>query len=176
MVAPRLDDPLTADQLRAALRYLPATGFFVWNSNDERPKDWNTKYTGTKAGTRVARRGYIQIMVNGRLYLGHRLAWLWMTGNWPDDEVDHIDRDPSNNRWDNLRAATSSQSKINTGLRRDNQSGHKGVHWSSRRQKWCAEVWLNGKKHTYGYFASIEDAVAARELGAKQLHGQFARS
>jgi hypothetical protein len=175
MVKARLDDPLTADQLRSLLRYLPVTGFFVWNHNPQRTRDWNTRYAGTKAGTPTVPRGYIQIMVNKRLYLGHRLAFLWMNGSWPEFEIDHIDGDPANNAWGNLRHATRSQQLMNAQKRSDNASGHKGVHWSSRRHKWVAEVMVDGKKHTFGHFNTIEEAKAARDFAAKRLHGAFTR-
>ena len=86
----RLNDPLTADQLRTLLNYDPATGVFTWRRQNQLghyARSWNTRYAGTVAGT--SQHGYVQIMVNGWLYLAHRLAFLWMTGNWPALEADH---------------------------------------------------------------------------------------
>ncbi|HXJ28162.1 MAG TPA: HNH endonuclease [Streptosporangiaceae bacterium] len=178
MAKPRVDDPLTANQLRALLDYDPATGIFTWRRRDQighHARTWNTRYAGTVAGT-PTRLGYIQIMANGWLYVAHRLAYLWMVGEWPEDEVDHRDGDGMNNRWNNLRPATRSQGLMNTRKRSDNTSGHKGVWFDKRRKRWVAEVQINGKKHIYGNFASLEDAVAARDHGARRLHGKFART
>jgi hypothetical protein len=178
MVKARLDDPLTADQLRSLLNYDPKTGVFTWRRREQQghyARTWNTRYAGTIAGTPTVPRGYLQIMVNGRLYLAHRLAYLWMHGVWPVDEVDHRDTDPANNRWSNLRAATSSQGKMNTRIRSDNTTGHKGVWFEKRRNHWIAEIHADGKKRQIGSYSTIEEARAAREAAARQLHGRFAR-
>lgn len=176
MVKPRLDDPLTAEQLRAVLDYIPSTGMFFWRHRPEARKEWNTKYAGQAAGTPTVPRGYIQIMVLSRLYLAHRLAFLWMTGAWPrSEEVDHIDGDHANNAWRNLREVTGSQNKMNLPLRSDNTSGVKGVWWDKRRSMWAAEIMIAGRKRHLGYFDNLEAAKAIRIKAAERLHGEFAR-
>jgi hypothetical protein len=177
MVKPRLDDPLTADQLRAVLDYDPASGVFTWRRRDQLghyARSWNTRYAGTVAGT--PQHGYVQIMVNGWLYLAHRLAFLWMTGSWPQFEGDHKDGNPTNNRWSNLRDATRNQGVMNTRKRSDNTSGYKGVWFEKRRSHWVAEIEANGTKHYIGAFPTAEIAKAARDKAARRLHGAFARS
>ena len=178
MVAPRLNDPLTADQLRTLLDYSPELGVFVWRKREPLrmyDRTWNTRYAGKIAGTPTVPKGYIQIMVNGELYLGHRLAYLWMTGKWPEFEIDHHDCNPANNKWDNLRAATSSQGKMNTRLRSDNVSGYKGVRFEKRRNHWIAIIHVNGVRQLLGSFPTAEAAKAARDEAARKLHGAFAR-
>jgi len=180
MVKARLDDPLTAAQLRSLLDYDPETGIFTWRPRrvlTQYDKTWNARYAGTKAGTPTVPKGYTQIMVNGRLYLAQRLAFLWMTGEWPkSEEIDHFNEDRADNRFSNLREATSSQNKWNTGNRADNSSGSKGVAFDKRRGTWYARIEVNGTKTWLGSFATIEDAKAARDAAARRLHGEFHRT
>ena len=178
MAKPRLDDPLTADQLRQLLTYDPQSGNFRWRwrePHDQYGKTWNTRYAGQVAGTPTIPKGYVQILLNGYLYLGHRLAYLWMKGEWPPFEIDHRDHNPANNAWKNLRRATSSQQRMNALKRSDNTSGVTGVWYDRRRTKWIAEVIADGKKHHIGQFATLLEAKAARDEAAKRLHGEFAR-
>lgn len=175
MAKPRLDDPLTAEQLRAKLDYIPITGVFFWRHRQFAGRSWNTRYAGTVAGA-LTPTGYIQILIRTRLYLAHRLAFLWMTGAWPrSPEIDHIDGDRTNNAWSNLREATRGQNAMNYGRRSDNTSGVKGVRWEKRRNHWVVEVMIHGHKHYIGSFATLEEAKAARIEAANRLHGQYAR-
>ena len=177
MAKPRLDDPLTADQLRTLLDYVPKSGVFVWRARaalTRYDRTWNTRYAGKIAGTPTVPKGYVQIMVDGHLYLGHRLAYLWMTSNWPPFEIDHKDHNPANNAWRNLRAATSSQGKMNTRLRSDNTSGFKGVGFEKRRGHWIAVIEADGKRHYLGSFPTPEAAKSAYAEAAQRLHGEFA--
>ena len=103
-------------------------------------------------------------------HLAHRLAWLYVHGEWPAEEIDHLNRVRSDNRISNLRLATQAENKQNTSLRRDSTSGHKGVSWHKRDKKWVAEIKLHGKKHYLGYFNNINDAIAARKSEESRLH------
>jgi hypothetical protein len=180
MAKTRLDYPLTANQLRELLDYDPVTGRFTWRHREpltQYDRTWNTRYAGMVAGTLTVPHCAVQIMVNGQIYLAHRLAFLWMTGEWSKAvEIDHVDTNPWNNAWNNLREATHSQNKMNIGLRRDNTTGHKGVWFEKRRNHWIAEVWSNGSKHQIGSFPTAEEAKAARDAAARRLHGKFART
>ena len=138
---------ITADQLRALLHYDPDTGFFRWREGIDH---WRA---GLPAGTLYKQRPngpkrvaiiigtaseekYKVIGVRRRVYKAHRLAWLYVYGEWPDGEVDHINGDPADNRIVNLRVATSAENCRNRGLRADNTSGIKGVSWSKRSKRW----------------------------------------
>ena len=99
---------LTAERLRHLLLYLPETGGWFWLN----PPNHNTRLLGCSAGTRHSD-GYLMIRIRGKAYYSHRLAFLYMTGEWPLEEVDHIDRNPYNDAWVNLRKATSSLNKWN---------------------------------------------------------------
>lgn len=175
MVKPRLDDPLTAEKLRDLLDYIPAIGVFLWRHRQWANKDWNTRYAGKPAGTPTVPKGYVQILVRTRLYLAHRLAFLWMTGRWPAAEIDHADNNPANNAWSNLREASRSQNAMNYRRRTDNTSGYKGVQWEKRRQYWYFVVETNGRREIFPNYATAEEAHAARLQVIRRLHGAFAR-
>jgi hypothetical protein len=175
MVAPRLNDPLTADQLRSMLDYDPATGIFTWLLRKHAPKHWNTRWSGKAAGS-VTFSGYLHIRLGNRIYRAHRLVFLWMVGAWPENEVDHQDGNRLNNRWSNLRQATPSENRMNKGMRSDNTSGRKGVCLDRRSKRWQAQVMLSKKRHHLGYFDTPEEAHAAYVEAARRLHGKFART
>ena len=111
----RLGDPLTIEQLRAALDYNPDTGIFTWKHRPDMSAQWNGKWAGKKAGGLHAE-GYIGIRVNGRRHSASWLAWLWVHGDWPLEFIDHKNGDRSDNRIDNLREATKSENGANQGL------------------------------------------------------------
>lgn len=173
---------ITAAQVRAILDYNPETGEFFWR---ERPaghfrtsrthKWWNSRYAGKRAGC-PGGNGYRNITINNRHYRANRLAWLYMTGEWPCGEVDHENRKIDDDRWDNLRDATHTQNIANTKTYSSNTSGFKGVHWHKRLKKWRSEITISGKKHHLGLFINVEDAHYAYALAAKKIHGKFARA
>jgi hypothetical protein len=158
---------LSYERLKELLNYERETGVFRWR------EDRQNGLKGQQAG-KVMRDGYIRITVDYRSYAAHRLAWLYMTGEWPADDVDHRDRCRSNNRWDNLRAATHTQNQHNASLRRDNTSGFKGVHFHKQSGKWFAQIRFRGVKHYLGIHATPEDAARAYNKAANDLHREFA--
>lgn len=174
-------EALTAAYVRSILDYNPETGVFTWR---ERPrehflsdKSWTAfkaRFAGEIAGTDNPL-GHLEICINGVSYKAHRLAWLIMTGEWPKDFIDHINRRRADNRFANLREATDAQNKRNTGKRRHNKSGIKGVSWNRQRQKWQADIQSDRKRRYLGIFDDIAEAAAAYARAAKELHGEFAR-
>jgi hypothetical protein len=169
----RIDDPLTADQLRALLDYNPETGVLTWRARQGKRRNWDTRRSGKSAGSFAG--GYIRVTLHLHRYQAHQLAWLWMTGEWPPARIDHIDTNRANNRWANLRLATNSQNKMNARVRADNTSGYKGVHWVSRERKWLATITVDGVKKRLGLFHTPSEAHAAYREAATRLHGEFAR-
>lgn len=158
--------PLTAARLRELLRYDPETGAFIRL----------VTRGGSRAGNAVGcinALGYSVIMVDYKLHAAHRLAWLYMTGDWPPHEIDHADMDRSNNRWSNLRSATKSQNMSNTGVPAHNTSGYKGV--IRHGERWIARIKKNRKVHHLGIHNSPEEAHNAYLRAASALHGEFAR-
>ena len=162
------EDPITADRLRELLHYDPNTGLFTWKVSPSHSVE-----VGTFAGS-CYRKGYIKIQIGRRRYSAHRLAFLYMKGEWPTDHVDHRDRNTSNNRWSNLRDATNAQNILNRGRQTNNTSGRAGVHWAANMGKWQARVALNGTRVNLGYFDKIEDAIAARLAAERSEYGAFA--
>jgi len=159
---------LTAERLRDVLNYDPETGVFTWRKRISiRIK------VGSRAG-RVNWKGYRMIGIDGALIMEHRLAWLYVYGEWPDRQIDHINRDKSDNRIANLRLATNSQNHINKGLQKNNTSGFKGVIWEPSLGKWRARIKINGKNKYLGVHRTREAAAAARRVAEQRHFGEFA--
>ena len=155
-----IDPDLTAEQVRRVLSYDPDSGTFGRvNPNDKRP-----------VGTALAK-GYIRVGVLGKRVMAHRLAWLLVHGAWPDDQIDHINGNPADNRIGNLRCVPGAINNQN--LRRayasNKSSGLLGVV-QAERGKWRAVIQVNGKKHRLGRFATPEQAHEKYLEAKRQLH------
>ena len=155
---------LTAERLRELLHYDPATGHFTWLV-----QRGGTARVGSRAGctcvdARITRR---RLNVDRVLHQESRLAWLYMTGTWPEHEVDHIDRDPCNTKWSNLRAATRKQN-IENSVHPLGASGVRGVRW--QRGGWSARITHHRREIHLGRFERIEDAAEFRELARDMLY------
>jgi hypothetical protein len=159
---------LTAEQLRELLDYDPNTGEFVW-----RVATTNCVKAGQRAGS-VAALGYVHIGLVGKTFRAHRLAWLYIHGEWPAKDLDHINGDKRDNRIANLRLATRPQNCANMGPHKGNKSGVKGVSWCTRDKRWIAGIRINGKRKHLGSFSSIADAAAVYERAASERFGEFA--
>lgn len=161
----------TAEYLRSILDYEPETGLFVWRvqMSNAAPK------AGTFAGRRNASRGYAEIGVGGKLYRAHRLAWLHVTGHWPDSHLDHVNGNRSDNRWSNLRLATRQQNNWNRGKGKNNKSGFKGVSFDRPSSKWKAQICVNYTKISLGLFDTPIEASACYQGAAELLHGGWTR-
>ena len=157
---------LTQERLRELLDYDPETGIFRWRA----------ARGATKPGAAGCpnKRGYLRICIDYKLYYCHRLAWLYVHGEWPR-EIDHRDLDKSNNRIGNLRVATRTQNNANMAKKRDNTSGLKGAYFDKRKARWGAGLKVNKRFKFLGYFATKEQAHAAYARAATIHHGEFAR-
>jgi hypothetical protein len=114
--------------------------------------------------------GYVVIWVEGARYRAHRLAFLYQTGEWPKNLVDHIDGDPSNNRWANLREATSKENGQNKAVGVNNRSGYLGVGWHKTNRKWQASIKVSGRLKHLGYFDDPALAAAAYAKAKVNFH------
>jgi hypothetical protein len=159
---------ITYQELRELLRYEPDTGKWFWKVKISR-----NRAAGDETGKPDVT-GYCHIRYKRRLYKAHRLAWLYMTGEWPEGDIDHRDLNPSNNRWKNLRDATKSQNLANSKKYKNNKSGFKGVCKHSQNNSWVAEIRKNNKKISLGCFATKEEAAEAYVKAAQEIHGEFA--
>ena len=157
---------VTQERLRELFTYDAVTGVFTRRKAVGRH---GCHKVSTVAGTRQ-NHGYIVITVDGRRYMAHRLAWLYQYGEWPTNDIDHINEIKDDNRIVNLREATRAQNMQNVRLHKHNTSGYKGVSWLSRRGKWRAYIFVNYKQQHIGLFNSADAAREARVNAEKQWH------
>jgi hypothetical protein len=158
---------ITQDKLKEALHYDAQTGIFRWRfSSSAAVKPWDV--AGSKNSD-----GYTNIKVYKTFFKAHRLAWFYMTGEWPTLQIDHIDGNRSNNAWANLREATMKQNMENKKRNRNNTSGHSGVSWHKTSKKWLARLGHNQNRIFLGYFESFEDAVQANIAKRAELHTHY---
>lgn len=168
---------ITHSLLKQRLQYDPIKGQFTWNAIPNavhHQKIWNARFAGTIAGS-IDKAGYTRIKIGGSSEAAHRLAWLWMTGKEPSDEIDHKDGDRSNNRFDNLREATRAQNCHNKKAKAGS-SEFKGVYFNKQSKKWIANITINRVRHYLKSWKTEEAAHAAYREAAERLHGDFARA
>lgn len=159
---------ITQQRLKEVLEYNPGTGDFIWLN----PTSFRVKI-GDKAGYHHKTQDgkvYIQTSIDGVKHYGHRLAWFYMTGEFPTEQIDHINGDGTDNRWCNIREVTHADNSKNQKLRSTNSSGITGVYWSEGRGKWCASITVKGKTISLGRHDSIDEAAQARSK-AERDHG-----
>lgn len=160
---------MDADLLRQSIRYDPRTGRFCWLKRVSQ-----SAKEGDEAGYDTIF-GYRGIRFKGKQYRAHRLAWFLVHGEFPAQEVDHINGDRKDNRLCNLRLATRQQQQFNRKTPRNNTSGVKGVCWDKQANKWRAAIARGGKSYFVGHFTNIDDAKNAYESAAQAMFGEFAR-
>jgi len=160
------NNELNFERANELLRYDPESGKLTWRVNRGPAKACR------EAGCdlHVKRQTYRVIGIDGTLYLAHRVAWLLYYGEWPENEIDHIDGGGTNNCIKNLRDVTGTINSRNRRMQNNNTSGICGVTWNNAVGKWQAQVGLGGKNNMLGYFSDIDKAaIAVREFRAK--HG-----
>lgn len=151
------------EYFREFLKYKRADSTFIWK------KTRGKALAGTVAGSPHCG-GYVQIGLNGDVFLAHRLVWLFETGRWPTGVIDHINRDKQDNRFSNLRDCTQVENGHNSGLRPDNTSGVKGVSFNRLKGKYLAYITYRGKRYHCGWHDTVASAAAAREAFAEGLN------
>lgn len=148
------------EYLRARHDYNPDTGEYI------------SKRFKKQLGSR-GKRGQLRAKVQGKPYFVHRLIWVWMTGEDPgDNQIDHIDGNPSNNAWSNLRLCTCAQNSQNRRLPLSS-TGFRGVYRCTNSGSFFSSIVCEGKGHYLGVFPTAEAASAAYELKATELFGEF---
>lgn len=165
---------LTQEYLKEILHYNPETGVFtrlVRTCNGANVGDIAGTVNKTKQGKR-----YNRITINYNVYRVHRLAFLYMNGRFPLEQVDHIDGNGLNNKWENLAEASASDNQRNKRLQSNNSTGCTGVHFCNKSEKYVASIKNDNKRITLGYFCALFDAAAARKsaenkFGYHKNHG-----
>jgi hypothetical protein len=150
--------------LKSRFDYKQEAGALVW----KQPISHKAK-VGERAGSKLAN-GYWYINLGKRMFLVHRLIFLYMTGRWPNHYIDHINGDRSDNRWDNLREATAAENLHNMKTPASNTSGLRGATWDKRLGKWHAQIRANNIRRHLGYFDTKEEAHAAYVAAKAVLH------
>lgn len=153
----------------SSLTYDPETGIFRWVVSGK-----NTRGVGTVAGY-IHPSGYQYIKIGQVRFSCQRLAWLFHTGSWPKENMDHINTIRSDNRIANLREASNSQNNFNSAMKPNNTTGFKGVSRSSRDGKYRAQIAAHGKRILIGVFDDAQSAAEAYNAEAINLHGEYAR-
>lgn len=192
----RLLEKLAQKKLKELLTYNQETGIFTWKERQvemfnhcENPqiqcKAWNARFAGKQTGykwkNKKAKTFYMRIGITlnkkSKLYLAHRLVFLYTEGQLPSEDVDHIDGDGTNNREDNLRKVSRQENHKNRSINSTNTSGYIGVYWYKVTQKWRVQIKVKGETKNGGYFKNKEDAIAKRkemeiEYGFHENHGR----
>lgn len=162
------NERLTQSKLKNLLHYDPDTGVFTWKN----PAGTKTK-PGDIAGCASKHLGYRYITVLNKRRLAHRLAWVYMTGRWPEDQIDHINGERDDNRWVNLREADQSQQCGNSALRSDNKAGARGVYWCKEKRKWAVDLQYQGRRYRLGRYTDFEEATELSELARQMFYETF---
>ena len=147
---------LTQKKLKEFLHYNQDTGIFHWVVDRG-----NNVKMGDIAGTTW--RGYIFININKTMHRAHRLAWLYVYGEFPKNEIDHINHKKNDNKISNLRVVTRVENCKNVSLARNSTSGVAGVYWHKNSKKWMAHIRKDGKLKYLGLFVDINEAKKVRE-------------
>ena len=154
----------TKPELEDVFDYDGNEGIFYW----KKPTSIRVK-KGGKVGYKN-KYGYLVTSIKKSEYYIHRLVWVMHHGSIPQDkQIDHIDRNPLNNKISNLRLVSDAENKLNLPMRKTNRSGHRGVHWDKERKKWFAQIQRNKKTTALGRFDNLEDAVEARRQAEAEL-------
>jgi len=160
------------DYLRKILDYDPESGSLKWRWREGAAPQTNKLRAGMPAFTSLTPKGQFRGSIDNSLYMAHRIIWMMVHGVEPD-EIDHINGNPSDNRLVNLRSVTHAENLRNTRVPVTNTSGHIGIYWCKRREKWEAKIMVGGSQIHIGYYRDFEDAVVARKA-AECEHGYHA--
>lgn len=153
---------ITQKELRNIMEYNPDTGIFKMIKKTSRRVSCDDD-VGNYARKNHNGKAYLNVCINYKTYSIHRLAFLYMEGSFPKEQIDHINGNGTDNRWCNLRKVSQSENSRNMKLFSTNNSGVTGVSWFKRLSKWRARVKVDYKDITIGYFDNIFDAVCARK-------------
>lgn len=158
---------MNQEYLKSILEYNLDTGIFTWKVNKSRRSK-----VGSVAG--YIDNGYVRIEIDGKSYKAHRLAWLYLHGEMPDNLIDHANSNRSDNRINNLRQATYQKNSENYRTPKTNKSGVKNVSWYKQLNKWVVSISIKGVKKTIGYFDDLEFAELVAIEARNKYRMEFA--
>lgn len=158
---------LTQARLKELFTYNKTTGFFKYKISRGRCMH------GDIAGSLSTRR-YVRIRIDNIDYGAHRLVFMYITGEWPKDQVDHKNQIKDDNRWTNLRDCTPEQNQGNVPLRSNNTSGYKGVCWNKKTEMWISRISHKSKRISLGSFTCKHEAAGHYNNAALKYFGEFA--
>ena len=157
---------LTAERCRELFEYDQDTGVLTWKI------PYGRQMKGSVVGY-IHPTGYRRVRVGTSEYRIHRIIFLWMTGHWPVNQVDHIDGDPLNNTWINLRDVTPTQNMHNMRLRASNRTGCPGVFFIESKNYYRVRIRVAGERYHVGYFKHLNDAIQAAVAFREKHHGEY---
>ena len=149
------------ETLKKHLDYCPDSGQFTWSKR-------RGPVPAGKPADSISNEGYIRIGLEGRRWQAHRLAFLYMTGRLPPEDVDHINGVRTDNRWCNIRMVNRTDNTRNSAKCRTNRSGVTGVSWARNAGKWASYIGSAYKKVHLGLFDDFFDAICARKSAENQ--------
>ncbi len=166
---------LTQEYLKTVLNYDSETGVWTWLYRKNARAQWNSQFSGKPAGGLDPSTGYLRIRIADKLYYAHRLAFLYILGNWPINQGDHENLDRADCRWENLRDATRTENNTNKTISSRNTSGFKGVYYDPNGGRWTSCFQMNRRRFRRCGFATAELAYEAYCKDALEHGGEFAR-
>lgn len=175
---------LSYAQVSALLKYDSETGKLYWLPrpvemcpSQQEANRWNSRFAGKEAFISLHHTGYLKGAILNIHFRAHRICWLLHYRSWPENSIDHINGDKTDNRIENLRDVTCAENHKNQRMRSNNTSGFRGVYWNKNMDKWQSYIRENGRSKHLGVFTEFEEAVksrleAERRLGYHPNHGR----
>lgn len=154
---------ISQDKLKEFLDYDPDTGELTWKKKPSKKVAKNSR-----AGS-LSKDGYRHVIFSGKKYPEHRLIWFYVHGEFPKEQIDHINHKRDDNRLCNLREVTHSENARNRTKNKSSKVQEVGIWFCKKRQRYIAEITLNQKKVYQRSFENIDDAIQARKEKAKEL-------
>lgn len=169
------------EALTKIFEYDPETGAFKWCSDPSRGNAWNGQRAGKPAFTTADKDGYLVAKFTNpdtgkkAVFRAHRIAWVFITGRPPENQIDHKNHDRADNRKENLREATDAQNKAHPRrLNGTRTSPYQGVFWQRKSKAWRAQIRINGRAKCLGLFETENEAAKVRDEAAIDAYGEFA--